>query len=166
MSPRQAMPALIASTAFAVVAVAITLSADLPPHPAHATMDTIAASMDTDSDGAVVPAEHRDFTVAAIASMDHDGDGTVDASEFLGWDMGLSQLAAAIGRDAAYTSMKTRVFSVWDADGNGVIAPSEAHAQAATEFARADADRDGRVVASDLAHGSESLGRLMTVATA
>lgn len=161
MTSRHAQP-----LALAAVALAAALSADVAPHPAHAAMDAVAASMDADGNGAVAPAEHRDFTLAAFASMDHDGDGAVDEAEFLDWDMGFAPLAAEIGRDEAYAAIKARLFAVWDADGDGANAPAEAHDQAGLEFAQADADRDGRVGAPDLARGSETLGTLMAAASA
>lgn len=166
MSILHAKPVAVATSALAAFAVVATLSADVAPHPVHATMDAVAASMDADGDGAVGLSEHRAFTIAAFDSMDHDRDGAVDAAEFADWDMGFAHIAAGIGRDEAYASIKGRLFDVWDANGDGRIAMSEAHAQAGTEFAHADADRDGRADAAALAHGSETLGTLMTAATA
>ena len=166
MNPRNIKPFAAATSALAALAVVGTLSAEPQLHPVHAAMDAVAASMDANGDGVVSTPEHREFTVSAFDSMDYDRDGAVDEAEFLGWDMGFAHVASEISRDEAYASIKSRLFALWDADGDGLVVPSEAHGQAAIEFAHSDADSDGRVDAIDLAHGSETLGTLMTAATA
>ncbi len=110
--------------------------------------------IDTNGDGMISKAENRAAAEARFARMDANGDGTIGADERgkgMGkWKRGGGRRgAAAEGGSGPMHSGKRHGMKA-DANGDGVITRAEFDAHSAARFAAMDANKDGRIDASEM----------------
>jgi hypothetical protein len=109
--------------------------------------------IDTNGDGMISKAENRAAAEARFARMDANGDGTIGADERgkgMGkWKRGGRRGAAAEGSPVPMHGGKRHEMKA-DANGDGVITRAEFDAHSAARFAAMDANKDGRIDASEM----------------
>lgn len=126
-----------------------TMPTDTPAigPPADATAAEFAR-MDADADQVVTPAEHEAGARAMFETMDADDDGTVTAAEM---DAAGDELDA----DARMTAEEK--IAIVDGNDDGVLSAEEHAAGADAMFVRMDTDHDGRLSATELQVGHETM---------
>lgn len=100
------------------------------------------ARIDTNGDGLISKAENRAAVEARFARMDANGDGTLAGDERGRkgkWKRGGGRRAGEMSRGVKA-----------DANGDGVITRAEFDAQSAARFAAMDANKDGKIEASEM----------------
>jgi hypothetical protein len=130
----------------------LLLAAVLAPAAANAAAESMFGRMDADRDGRITSAEHAAGARSMFGQMDADRDAVVTAAE-----MGAAH-AAVTGREAADGEpTPAQKIAVIDADRDGRLSASE-HARGSRRlFARMDADVDGRLTPAEFEAGHAAL---------
>ena len=143
-------------------------SAQTAPNPANQTganqtagtpMPRAAMRQDADRDGVVTRAEAIAQADARFAQMDTDRDGRVSATEMRAYRTAMRDRMVARGRDvpvpppggAKHDGMGRRM----DPNRDGSVTREEFQARALKRFDRMDANRDGRIDATERANAAE-----------
>jgi Ca2+-binding EF-hand superfamily protein len=99
------------------------------------------ASADLNNDGKITRGEVVHFVDFVFLSVDFGGNGQVTPEEFKAWDIGYVQVAAAMGKTAAFDQSKEAVYRELDLNDDGIIEHEEMSAAALYFFYTADVDK-------------------------
>ncbi|MEM9795211.1 MAG: EF-hand domain-containing protein [Pseudomonadota bacterium] len=113
-------------------------------HDAGAAMvQSLAAAMDANSDGAISLEELTETSALIFEKIDADSSGSLTFEEMTDWEFGLAEMAEFRGRGQAYDAAMGVVFDMFDRDNSGQVDGTE-HSEAITRAAQyADTDNDG-----------------------
>ena len=134
-----ALPLALAAVALSGLAVSQEAAPPAAPAP--------PASVDTDGDGALSPAEHTAAAQAAFRRMDRDGDGRVTVAE-------MQAMQDAGGPVPANAPSAADRMKAVDANGDGVLTAQEHAAATQAAYTRLDANADGRLTLDEVRAGA------------
>jgi len=103
-------------------------------------------TLDADSDGALSATEATEWRTAVFYAMDENEDERLTKEEYMSVRLGRGADETQRGpRSAQRQAEKAAVFDAMDPDGDGYVSQAQFMTEGEREFAKTDADNDGKV---------------------
>lgn len=110
-------------------------------------------SVDSEGRDFIDMGEFTNFGMSVFAGMDYDDNDKITLKEFMAWDIGMKPIAEQAGRIAAYETALRVVFAFWDRNGDGDISKTEHRQSMASDFRRADGDKNAILTKEEFTTG-------------